>query len=167
MEAYGDAEEKEPEEGEGVTMPGTMAMLGICFAACAILLAGLPPLSGFVAKFAMLSAMMGTGAIGVPPSASVWALILLVILSGIAALISMTRAGIRTFWSSLEGTVPRVLVIEILPVMGLLALTLALTIWAGPVMQYMEATIRTLSDPGIYVDAVRKAAVVSSKAGGS
>ncbi|NTF45252.1 monovalent cation/H+ antiporter subunit D [Rhizobium rhizogenes] len=161
MEAYGDAEDKEPEEGDGVTMPGTMAMLGICFAACGILLSGLPPLSGFIAKFAMLSAMMGTGAIGVPPSAAVWVLIFLVILSGIAALISMTRAGIRTFWSSLEGTVPRVLVIEILPVMGLLALTLALTIWAGPVMQYMEATIRTLSDPSIYVDAVHNAAVVS------
>ncbi|AYG69106.1 MULTISPECIES: monovalent cation/H+ antiporter subunit D [unclassified Rhizobium] len=173
MEAYGDAEEKEQTEGDGEAMPGTMAMLGICFAACGILLAGLPPLSGFVAKFAMLSAMMGTGAIGIPPSAAVWALILLVILSGIAALIAMTRAGIRTFWSSLEGTVPRVLVIEILPVMGLLALTLALTIWAGPVMRYMDATIRTLSDPGIYVDAVRNAVIVSataaveaSKAGG-
>ncbi|MBB3285403.1 MULTISPECIES: monovalent cation/H+ antiporter subunit D [Rhizobium] len=173
MEAYGDAEETEPTEGEGVTMPGTMAMLGICFAACGILLAGLPPLSGFVAKFAMLSAMMGTGAIGIPPSAAVWTLILLVILSGIAALIAMTRAGIRTFWSSLEGTVPRVLVIEIFPVMGLLALTLALTIWAGPVMQYMDATIRTLSDPNIYVDAVRNAVVApatiaaqASKAGG-
>ena len=166
MEAYGDAEEGEPTEGDGVTMPGTMAMLGICFAACGILLAGLPPLSGFVAKFAMLSAMMGTGAIGIPPSAAVWALILLVILSGIAALIAMTRAGIRTFWSSLEGTVPRVLVIEIVPVMGLLALTLALTVWAGPVMQYMDSTIRTLSDPNVYVDAVRNAVVAPAKAGG-
>jgi len=110
--------------------------------------------------------MMGTGAIGIPPSAAVWTLILLVILSGIAALIAMTRAGIRTFWSSLEGTVPRVLVIEIFPVMGLLALTLALTIWAGPVMQYMDATIRTLSDPNLYVDAVRNAVVAPAKAGG-
>ncbi|WP_105429778.1 monovalent cation/H+ antiporter subunit D [Neorhizobium sp. T6_25] len=161
MEAYGDADDDEPEEGDGVTMPGTMAILGICFAACGILLSGLPPLSGFIAKFAMLSAMMGTGAIGVPPTAAVWVLVFLVILSGIAALISMTRAGIRTFWSSLEGTVPRVLVIEIVPVMFLLFLTLALTVQAGPAMQYMDTTIRSLSDPRIYIDAVRNAAPVA------
>lgn len=173
MEAYGDADEDEPEEGDGVTMPGTMAILGICFAACGILLSGLPPLSGFIAKFAMLSAMMGTGAIGVPPTAAVWVLVFLVILSGIASLISMTRAGIRTFWSSLEGTVPRVLVIEIVPVMFLLFLTLALTVQAGPAMQYMDTTIRSLSNPRIYIDAVRKAAPIpdydgaaSTEAGG-
>ncbi|MVA54739.1 monovalent cation/H+ antiporter subunit D [Agrobacterium vitis] len=157
MDAYGDADEQTPYEEEGVTMPGTMAILGICFAACGILLSGLPPLSGFIAKFAMLSAMMGTGAIGSPPTMAIWALIVLVILSGIAALISMTRAGIRTFWSSIEGTVPRVLVIEIVPVMFLLALTLALTVQAGPAMHYMDTTIRALSNPANYIDAVRNA----------
>lgn len=157
MEAYGEADDEPENEEEGVTMPGTMAVLGICFAACGILLSGLPPLSGFVAKFAMLSAMMGTGSIGVPPTAAIWALVVLVILSGIAALISMTRVGIRTFWSSIEGTVPRVLVIEIVPVMFLLALTLALTVQAGPAMQYMDTTIRTLSKPSIYIDAVNNA----------
>jgi multicomponent K+:H+ antiporter subunit D len=157
MEAYGDADEQIPDQEEGVTMPRTMAVLGICFAACGILLSGLPPLSGFIAKFAMLSAMMGTGAIGVPPTAAVWMLIVLMILSGIAALVSMTRAGIRTFWSSIEGTVPRVLVIEIVPVLFLLSLTLALTIQAGPAMQYMDTTIRTLSKPSNYINAVRDA----------
>ncbi len=43
----------------------------------------------------------------------------------------MTRAGIRTFWASIEGTVPRVLVIEIAPIMLLLALTLAMTCRPG------------------------------------
>ncbi|MEB2847489.1 monovalent cation/H+ antiporter subunit D [Rhizobiales bacterium RZME27] len=161
MEAYGDADADEPEEGDGVTMPGTMAILGTCFAACGILLAGLPPLSGFVAKFAMLSAMMGTGAIGVPPTAAVWTLVVLVILSGVASLIAMTRAGIRTFWGSIEGTVPRVLVIEIVPVMFLLGLTLLLTIQAGPAMQYMDTTIRTLATPSTYIDAVKNATVIS------
>jgi multicomponent K+:H+ antiporter subunit D len=72
MEAYGEADDEPEKEEEGVTMPGTMAVLGTCFAACGILLSGLPPLSGFVAKFAMLSAMMGTGSIGVPPTAAIW-----------------------------------------------------------------------------------------------
>lgn len=163
MEAYGDGEEADIEDGEGTTMPGTMAILGICFAACAILLAGLPPLSGFIAKFAMLSAMMGTGSIGTTPDLAVWTLIVLVILSGVAALISMTRAGIRTFWGSIEGAVPRVLVVELVPVMLLLSLTLGLTVKAGPAMTYMDTTIRTLSNPSVYVDAVRNAHVVTDQ----
>lgn len=163
MEAYGDGEEADMEDGEGTTMPGTMAILGICFAACAILLAGLPPLSGFIAKFAMLSAMMGTGSIGTTPDIAVWTLIVLVILSGVAALISMTRAGIRTFWGSIEGAVPRVLVVELVPVMLLLSITLGLTIKAGPAMTYMDTTIRTLSNPSAYIDAVRDAYVVQDE----
>ena len=163
MEAYGDGEEADMEDGEGTTMPGTMAILGICFAACGILLAGLPPLSGFIAKFAMLSAMMGTGSIGTTPDIAVWTLIVLVILSGVAALISMTRAGIRTFWGSIEGAVPRVLVVELVPVMLLLSITLGLTIKAGPAMTYMDTTIRTLSNPSAYVDAVRNAYVVQDE----
>ncbi|RKE83410.1 monovalent cation/H+ antiporter subunit D [Rhizobium sp. AG855] len=162
MEAYGDGEEADIEEGEGTAMPGTMAILGICFAACGILLSGLPPLSGFIAKFAMLSAMMGTGSIGMTPDAAVWALIVLVILSGLAALISMTRAGIRTFWGSIEGAVPRVLVVELLPVMLLLSLTLVLTVQARPAMTYMDTTIRALANPTLYVDAVRNARVVAN-----
>ena len=160
MEAYGDGEEADIENGNGTPMPGTMAILGICFAACGILLAGLPPLSGFISKFAMLSATMGTGSIGQTPSLAVWALIVLVIFSGIAALISVTRAGIRTFWGSIEGAVPRVLVVELVPVMMLLSLTLVLTIQAGPAMTYMDTTIRTLANPSAYIDAVRNASVV-------
>jgi len=155
MEAYGDADEEEQEVEIGVTMPGTIAVLGTCFAACGILLSGLPPLSGFVAKFAMLTGMIGTGAAADQPvSASVWWIVGLLILSGLAALISMTRAGIRTFWASMEGTVPRVLVMEMAPVMLLIALTLTLTIKAGPAMHYMEETVRNLQQPGTYINAV-------------
>jgi multicomponent K+:H+ antiporter subunit D len=155
MEAYGDADEEEEEVEIGVTMPGTIAVLGICFAACGILLSGLPPLSGFVAKFAMLTGMIGAGVEGEGPiAASVWLVVGLLILSGLAALISMTRAGIRTFWASMEGTVPRVLVMEMAPVMLLIALTLTLTVKAGPAMSYMEETVRNLQQPASYIDAV-------------
>ena len=109
--------------------------------------------------------MMGAGATGVPPTAAVWTLVVLVILSGVAALIAMTRAGIRAFWTSIEGTVPRVLVIELVPVMFLLCLTLALTLQAGPAMRYMDTTIRTLSNPTIYIDAVKNAAAIETRAG--
>ncbi|WP_119255771.1 monovalent cation/H+ antiporter subunit D [Shinella zoogloeoides] len=155
MEAYGDADEEDQEVEVGVTMPRTIAVLGICFAACGILLSGLPPLSGFVAKFAMLTGMIGTNVAAEGPiPASVWWIVGLLILSGLAALISMTRAGIRTFWASMEGTVPRVLVMEMAPVMLLIALTLALTVKAGPAMSYMEETVRNLQQPATYIDAV-------------
>ena len=167
MEAYGEGEEDEPAEGDGVTMPGTLAILGICFAACAVLLSGLPPLSGFIAKFAILSALMGTGAHGTPPSVDIWALVVLIVLSGIAALISMTRAGIRTFWSSIEGTVPRVLVLEIVPVMFLLTLTLLVTLGAAASMAYMDTTIGILGNPQNYIDTVRDAAIVPAAQGGA
>src|SRR3546814_15992552 len=40
----------------GVAIPAAMAFLGLAFVSCALLVTGLPPLSGFVAKFSLLSA---------------------------------------------------------------------------------------------------------------
>ncbi len=159
MEAYGDGEEEEEQEEVGVTMPGTMAVLGTCFAACGILLAGLPPLSGFIAKFSMLSAILNPQGMGADTEISTlsWWLVFLIVFSGLAALISMTRAGIRTFWSSLEGTVPRVFVIEIAPIMLLIGLTLAMTVQAGPIMRYMQETARILDLPESYIQGVMTA----------
>ncbi|MCA0256214.1 MAG: monovalent cation/H+ antiporter subunit D [Proteobacteria bacterium] len=155
MEVYGDVDEDEADDEIGVTMPATMAVLSVCFSACAILLSGLPPLSGFVAKFTILSGVIGANA---PTATSAaWITATLIILSGLCALIAMTRTGMRTFWASIEGTVPRVLVIEVAPVLILLTMTLALTAGAGPVMRYMDDTITMLSDPRNYINAVFEA----------
>lgn len=84
-------------EEQGVTMPGTMAVLGICF--CRLRHSSRPAaaFSGFIAKFAILSAMMNRSDWCSAYGLHLQSLIVLVILSGIAALISMTRASIRTF----------------------------------------------------------------------
>jgi multicomponent K+:H+ antiporter subunit D len=155
IEAYGDEEEEEEEE-VGAVLPATLAILGACFAVSAILLIGLPPFSGFVAKISLLSALFNPAGMGTdtPISTASWVYVALIILSGVAALIAMSRSGIRTFWASMEGNVPRVLVIELVPVAALLFLCLALTIQAAPVMRYLDATAQALHRPHNYIDHV-------------
>ncbi len=161
MEAYGDDEEEEDEDEIGAVLPATLAVLGTFFGICAILLIGLPPFSGFIAKFLILAAVFNgdgpTPQLAMPVSPASWALVALVLLSGLSALIAMTRTGIRTFWASLEGNVPRVLVREVVPIAGLLAICLALTIAAGPAMRYMDETARSLHNPASYISSVLNA----------
>ena len=61
---FGDEELDADEPAAELALPGTMTVLGLCFAGCALLLAGLPPLSGFVGKFAILSGMLNPGGLG-------------------------------------------------------------------------------------------------------
>jgi multicomponent K+:H+ antiporter subunit D len=159
MEAYGDEREEteEPEDEEvGVVMPGALAVLGVSFGCIALLLAGLPPLSGFVAKFAMLSGMLnGSGlADGGTVRGPVWLLLALVILSGLAALVAMMRTGIRTFWAPLETLVPRILVLEVAPVLALIGLCFAMTVGGGALIQYTDAASRSLHQPAGYIEGV-------------
>jgi multicomponent K+:H+ antiporter subunit D len=158
MEAYGEDAEPEDEEQEevGVVMPGALAVLGVCFGCIALLLAGLPPLSGFIAKFALLTGMLNLDGLGSPSDvpARTWLLVALLILSGLAALVAMMRTGIRTFWAPLEVIVPRVLVVEVVPVVALLALCLLLTVEGGAMIRYTEAAARSLHDPASYIQGV-------------
>lgn len=164
MEAYGEDEEEVEEEEIGTVIPATLAVLGICFAGCTILLAGLPPLSGFVAKFSLLTAVVNMGGMGAASDVSAvsWALVALLIISGLAAMIAMVRAGIRTFWAPIDGTIPRVVVMEIAPVAFLLALCLTMTVFGGRMLRYTEATARSLHTPAGYIQNVLSASPVPS-----
>jgi multicomponent K+:H+ antiporter subunit D len=161
-EAYGEGDEDIDEEDEvGLAIPATMGILGIAFIGCALMIAGLPPLSGFVAKFALLNAAMNPSGMaqgGGPVLASTWALLVVLILSGLAALIAMTRAGIRAFWAAPDRAVPRVRLIEFAPVAALLVLCALQTIQAGPVMRFMHATAEALHVPRDYVREVLRPA---------
>ncbi|MBX6321098.1 MAG: monovalent cation/H+ antiporter subunit D [Rhodospirillaceae bacterium] len=151
-EAYGEGEEDTGEEAVGIAIRATTAILGTSFMGCALVLAGLPPLSGFLAKFAMLEPLFARGGNG--PSAATWAFLGILVLSGLATIIAMTRAGIDAFWASPAETPPLLRVSEIVPVVFLLGLCVALTVQAGPALRYMQATALSLHQPRDYVRSV-------------
>jgi len=135
----------------GVSIPTAMAFLGMSFVACALLITGLPPMSGFVAKFSLLSAAVQAAT---TDSLHAWVLITAVLLSGLAGIIALCRTGIRLFWNVDEIIVPKLKPSEAAPVAVLLLACVALSFWAGAVIQYFDDTARYLSNPSTYVDAV-------------
>ena len=151
-ELYGEEDDPKESNEVGIAIPATMAILGLAFIGCALVLSGLPPLSGFIAKFALLTAALNptTGAV----STASWVMLPVLILSGLAALVALTRAGIRAFWASADRAVPRVRLIEVAPVAALLLLCIIQTIQAGPIMRFMQATAQSLHTPHDYIGGV-------------
>lgn len=132
----------------GRAIPGSLAFLGLSFTLCALVTAGLPPLSGFVAKLAMLMALPAQAT----PAA--WVLFGLLIVSGLCAAIALMRVGMRHFWTTQDRAAPRLRVIETLPIAGLLAVTLALVLHGEAALAYARAAAESLHQPRLYIDAV-------------
>ncbi|MGD9615536.1 MAG: monovalent cation/H+ antiporter subunit D [Alphaproteobacteria bacterium] len=167
-EFYGEDDDIDEEDEVGIAIPVTMGVLGLAFIGCALVIAGLPPLSGFIAKFTLLTAAInpsGLGQGGAIPASS-WALLAVLILSGLAAVIAMTQAGIRAFWASLDPIVPRVRIIEVAPIVVLLILCTAQTVQAGPIMRFMQATAHALHAPADYIRDVLEPEQHTRKVGG-
>jgi multicomponent K+:H+ antiporter subunit D len=148
-EAFG-IEEDEPAEQPGPAIPATMAVLGLAFIACALLIAGLPPLPGFVAKLSLLAAILAPQPVAWPA----WTLLALLTISGLATLVAMMRAGMGIFWAAEPRSPPRVLLVEMAPIAALLLVCVTLTISAGPAMAYFQAAAAALHAPRAYIDSV-------------
>jgi multicomponent K+:H+ antiporter subunit D len=146
-------EPRSPDEEVGIAIPAAMAFLGLMFVCCVLLVTGLPPLAGFVAKFALLATAVD-GAAQSPTPAAAWILVAMVLIGGVACLVALSRMGILLFWTLSERTTPRLRVIEAGPVALLVLASIALAVWAGPVMVLMESTASALNTPQVYIDAV-------------
>jgi multicomponent K+:H+ antiporter subunit D len=144
----------------GQAIPAAMAFLGLAFAACAITVAGLPPLSGFVGKIIMLTGLLGAAQAGgraIEVAAPIWTLMALLIGAGLLTTVALSRAGIRYFWAPRGRPAPRLRVIETAPIALLLLLVGALAWQADPVLRYAQATARALYQPAGYIAGVRAA----------
>ena len=140
----------------GRAIPGAMAFLGLAFIACALTIAGLPPMAGFVGKVVMLSALLNPAGFGeqAPVSMAAWMLLALLVVGGLLTTIAMSRAGVRYFWATHDRPTPRLRIIETLPIALLLGLVGALVWQADAVLRYANATARGLHDPKEYIGTV-------------
>ena len=159
MEAY--AVEDMPAEPKGKGVPAAMAFLSLAFAACALTIAGLPPLSGFIAKFGMFHALLQPGAGAAPIGATGWTLMALVFVSGLIAIVSLMRFGVRTFWATEIAGPPRLHTAEVMPVAALLLASVILTIQAQPVFSYLARASADIHRPQLYIDSVLGTSPVS------
>jgi multicomponent K+:H+ antiporter subunit D len=145
----------------GRAIPAAIAFLGLAFICCTLLIAGLPPLSGFIGKFAMLSAVVNPAGLGAAdPSAPTplhWAFVALLVLSGLLGLIALSRTGIRHFWSAADRGVPHLRIAEVAPIALLIGATMLLALQGGKAMRYLEDTAAALHRPAGYIDAVLSA----------
>jgi multicomponent K+:H+ antiporter subunit D len=132
-------------DGFGARPPvAQQTLLGVAFATCAVAIAGLPPLAGFVGKLGLLQA---TGAL--PATPLVWAVLLG---GGLAATIALARAASALFWKTAPGGPPPAPAPlgALAPMAALVACGVALAVFAAPVKRYTDATARQLVDWRLY-----------------
>ncbi|MDZ7751971.1 MAG: monovalent cation/H+ antiporter subunit D [Gammaproteobacteria bacterium] len=134
---------------------GTMIdpkLLGSLFLVAAVLIAGLPPLSGFVGKVLILQAALGHPALP-------WVMAVLLGTS-LLAVIALARSGSVLFYRAEIAAVPEGrparggLGRELSPAVALLLLCGALVVWAGATHEHTHLMARQLLAPETYIEAV-------------
>lgn len=139
----------------GRAIPGALAFLGLAFMVCTLVIAGLPPLSGFVGKLTMLLALLDAGSMLATPAA-VAVLFGLLIVSGLLAATALMRVGIRNFWAPQGRPAPRLRVIEFVPVGLLLGACVLMVVQGESVLRYMRDTVEAIHQPQHYIGAISR-----------
>ncbi|MGH6951072.1 MAG: monovalent cation/H+ antiporter subunit D, partial [Vitreimonas sp.] len=148
-----------PSDEVGVIIPVAIALISGGFILCALLLAGMPPLSGFVGKFAMMAGLAESGA------TAAWTLIALLTLSSFTALVALLRTGVEAIWAPGERAIPRVRRVEFAAIAGLLIACIVLTTHGQWVLDYTDSTVAWLERSQDYVASVLGAAETTTEAG--
>lgn len=140
-------------ESQDALRAGSVALqpvfLGMAFLFGAVVVAGLPLSSGFLAKLMILRST--TESISMP---WVWGTVLV---SSLLILIALARAGSLLFWkvsyeASPSASAPRMT--QWLPVLFLFGCTILMVIYAAPLKRYTDATALQLKSPEHYMSSV-------------
>ena len=127
-------------------------MLGFLFLVPALSLAGIPPLSGFFAKFILIRA-------GV--EAESWGIVFVALLVGLLTLYSMIKIWAEAFWKAQPEEFaakapqnPSGIKSMYFTIAAMASLTVFIGLWGQPIYLMAEAAALQLLDPQIYIDAV-------------
>jgi multicomponent K+:H+ antiporter subunit D len=129
--------------------PPRADLLGVLFLVSAVAIAGVPPLSGFLGKLLVLEASLGS-----PWMPSVLGVVLT---TSLAIIFSLARSGSRIFFVGDDGVAAASGArgrLDLAPLLALMAIGGLLVVFAGPVLEFTQATAEQLCDPGSYVRAV-------------
>jgi multicomponent Na+:H+ antiporter subunit D len=135
-------------------MVRTDPFLAAMFLVAALSLAGVPPLSGFVSKFALVDAGIGDHQ---------YAIVAVSLAVSVLTLFAMVRIWMGAFWSPPEVPPTRHPsatnrsggpALMVLPTAALLAVSLAVAAAAGPIYAFSQRTAHDLLDRRSYIDHV-------------
>ncbi len=128
--------------------------LALLFMIPAMSLAGVPPLSGFFAKFALIRSGIDVGQ---------YAIVAAALIVGLLTLFSMTKIWAEAFWKPAsvgqldEATgkpLPPIPWTMLAPMVGLALLTVGIGLGAGPMLELAHRAASELMDPNQYINAV-------------
>lgn len=124
------------------------APLGIFFFIGAMAIAGLPPLSGAIGKILLLQAATS-------PEQQAW-LWTILLGSGLFAIVALGRAGSTVFWQTTQGEAPSITMgySRGIAIGLLLGASPLLSILAGPIADFTQATAAQLADQDSYIRAI-------------
>ncbi|WP_096201347.1 Na+/H+ antiporter subunit D [Bacillus sp. FJAT-45350] len=128
----------------------THPLLAWLFFISAISLAGIPPLSGFFSKFALMLS-------GFQEERYIIVTVALVV--GLLTLFSMMKIFIYAFWGEQKHTEQQAkqkVGPLLLPIVPLVFLTIVLGFFAEPIFQYSLGIAEEILDPSIYINSVLK-----------
>ena len=125
-------------------------VLAVLFLVPALSLAGIPPFSGFVAKLALVDAGIGGGE---------YLIVAVSLAVSLLTLFSMTKIWSNAFWgppASHPAGPPRRAGLALMTgsTAALVALSIAIALWAGPLYALSERTAADLINPTSYIETV-------------